>query len=84
MNIKIQSMAIQGDNMQFFATRQNNELVLEVMIQKNTPVLEVKRVNISDQDGLMKNARLIQQIVDGEFNAAATAEIAKALLSMTD
>jgi hypothetical protein len=84
MKVKIKRIEIQGSNMQFFATRQNDELVLEVMIQKNTPVLEVKRVNITDQDGIRKNARLIQQIVDGEFNAAATADIAESLLRMTN
>jgi hypothetical protein len=84
MNIKIQSMAIQGDNGQVFVSRLDDKIVFDIPIEEGTPALEMVRVNITNQNALMKNARVAQQIVDGKFDAAATAEIAQALLSMTD
>lgn len=84
MNVKIQRMTIQGDNGQVVVTRQDDKIVFAIPIEEKAPALEMVRVDITDDDALMRNARIAQQIADGKFDAAATAEIAHALLSMRD
>jgi hypothetical protein len=84
MNIKIHSMAIQGDNGQVVVTRQDDKIVFDYPIEDGASAIELVRVDITNQDALMNNARVAQQVVDGQFDAAATAEVGEALLSMTD
>ena len=64
MNIKIQSMIIQGDNGQVVVIRQDDKVVFNIPIEEETPALEMVRVDIINEEALMRNARVAQHEID--------------------